>query len=71
MPAPPTPYGRDVTGEARFRVGWGGRLVLQVRVRDRADQALGGDSFRWIDAIERDIRAVRHHRNVRKMEPLL
>lgn len=71
MPAPSTHYGRDVTGASRFRIGWGGRLILQVEVRDRHDDALGGDTFRWIDANSGDLYALRYHRKHKQLEPLL
>ena len=72
MPAPPTHYGRDVTGEARFRTSLiTGRLVLQVQVRDSADAALGGDTFRWIDANQSDLYALRYHRKQKNLEPLI
>jgi hypothetical protein len=71
MPAPSTHYGRDVTGEARFRIGWFGRLILQVEVKDSRDNALGGDTFRWIDANDHDLYALRYQRKNKKMEPLI
>jgi hypothetical protein len=72
MPAPSTHYGRDVTGDARFRRGWGGRLVLQVLVEDRPlDTAMGEPTYRWIDAVESDLYPLRYHRKHRGLEPLL
>lgn len=71
MPAPQTRYGRDVTGQTRFREDWRGRLILQVQVRDGRDRALGGDQFRWIDANDNDLYALRYHRKRKDLEPLI
>lgn len=72
MPAPSTLYGRDVTGEARFRTSkFGGRLVLEVQVRDVRDDALGGERLRWIDAQDSDLYALRYQRKHRGLEPLI
>jgi hypothetical protein len=83
MPAPLTHYGRHVTGRARFRKQvslWRVltfaadpcRLVLEVEVEDRPlDSAMGEPSYRWIDAHDGDLYALRYYRNHKKLEPLL
>ena len=72
MPAPSTHYGRDVTGKARFRQDWRGKLVLEVEVKDRPlDRAMGEPSYRWIDACESDLYALRYYRKRNGLEPLI
>lgn len=83
MPAPSTHYGRDVTGRARFRrevslwrmltlAADPCRLVLEVEVEDRPlDSAMGGPSYRWIDAHQGDLYALRYHRKHKGLEPLI
>jgi hypothetical protein len=83
MPAPPTHYGPDVTGRARFRreapvwkiltlASDPCRLVLQVEVEDKPlDRALGEPPYRWIDAEDGDLYALRYRRRHRDLEPLL
>lgn len=72
MPAPPPRMMRDEpTGEVRFRKGLFGKLILQVELCSRKDDALGGNVLYWVDAIESDIWRLRWHRAHNKLEPLL
>ncbi len=66
----PAPQG-DQTGNARFRKGWGGRLVLEIEYEVGRDSALGGSTLAWRDATERDLFRVRWLRNSRGLEPLI
>lgn len=68
MPKPPD---IDQTGNARFRTGMFGRLILQVEYEQERDIALGGSSLAWRDATPRDIWRTRWMRKQRGLEPLI
>ena len=69
MPAPSTRHGRAVTGKARFRESWTGKLILQVEVMDTSslDHEI---RLSWIDADVGDLFPLRYHRKRRGLEPI-
>ena len=61
-----------LTGNLRFRRGWGGKLILQVEtVSPVKDPSFGLDQFRWRDAIAIDVPDARKIRAQKKMGPFL
>lgn len=66
----PAPDG-DQTGNARFRTGWNGKLILEVEYEQRRDSALGGPILAWRDATSHDLYRTRWMRKQRGMEPLI
>lgn len=66
----PAPDG-DQTGNARFRKGRLGGLILQVEYEQHRDQALGGPVLAWRDATDRDLWRTRYVRKQRGLEPLI
>ena len=71
-PSPPPLGGGHMTGRARFRRTWFGRLVLQFE----EPASTAGDEFRrqsarWHDCRARDLWRLRAHREKLGMEPLI
>lgn len=66
----PAPSG-DQTGNARFRKGKLGGLVLQVEYEQHRDSALGGPILGWRDATDRDLYRTRYMRKLHGLEPLI
>jgi hypothetical protein len=70
MAMPPLDH-LHMTGQARFRRSWSGRLILQVEEPVSGDRAMAGPSVGWRDATEDDLRGLRRIRALKKLEPLL
>jgi hypothetical protein len=67
MALPPS----DMTGAARFRRHWTGRLILQVEFDRDMDPAVTTKSMKWRDAHEHDLGTLRLIRHIRGLDPLL
>ena len=74
MPAPSTPSGFSgaITGNARFRQGLLGRMILQMECRPYSpDSAMGEPEPIWQDAPAWALRHIRYHRERRGLLPLI
>lgn len=74
MPAPPLPSGFSgkPTGEARFREGFRGHLILQWAYKPyMTDDAMGEPPIVWADAPKWALRSIRYHRELRGMDALI
>lgn len=74
MPAPSQPVGSPgtPTGDAKFRKGPFGKLILQYAYRPYiGDPAMGEAPILWADAPEWALSSIRYYRKHRGLEPLI